>query len=53
MPKRKTTTFEYDVCLSFAGEDRSYVRHVANVLKSRGIRVFYDELERKEGTLPI
>jgi len=37
--------FEYDVCLSFAGEDRSYVAAVAAALKSRGIRVFYDEYE--------
>lgn len=43
MAKRKPSTFEYDVCLSFAGEDRNYVRRVADVLKSRGIRIFYDE----------
>ena len=43
MAKKQTTSFEYDVCLSFAGEDRNYVRKVANALKSKGIRVFYDE----------
>lgn len=43
MAKRQLNSFEYDVCLSFAGEDRIYVRKVADVLKSRGIRVFYDE----------
>lgn len=34
--------FEHDVCFSFAGEDREYVNKVANILKERGIRVFYD-----------
>jgi hypothetical protein len=33
------------VCLSFAGEDRSYVRLVADVLRKTGIRVFFDEYE--------
>ena len=41
--------FEYDVGLSFAGEQREYVARVASDLKSRGIRVFYDDYER--GTL--
>jgi hypothetical protein len=36
---------EYDVCLSFAGEDRDYVRRVASELKRKGVRVFYDEYE--------
>ena len=34
--------YEYDVALSFAGEDRTYVDEVANILKSKGIKVFYD-----------
>jgi TIR domain len=36
---------EYDVALSFAGEDRTYVEEVAAGLKHRGIRVFYDRYE--------
>jgi len=36
----------YDVALSFAGEDRDYVRQVADQLRTNGIRVFYDEYER-------
>lgn len=36
---------KYDVALSFAGEDRAYVREVAASLVSRGVRVFYDEYE--------
>lgn len=34
---------EYDVCLSFAGEQRSYVEMVATALKNAGYRVFYDQ----------
>jgi TIR domain len=35
--------YDYDVALSFAGEDRDYVRRVAELLQTRGVRVFYDE----------
>lgn len=37
--------FEYDVALSFAGEDRKVVEKFAKLLKARDIRVFYDEYE--------
>lgn len=37
--------YEYDVALSFAGEDRSYAQSLAAVLKGREIKVFYDEYE--------
>lgn len=40
------TSFDYDVSLSFAGEDREYVRQVAERLRERGLRVFYDEYEK-------
>ena len=40
--------FEYDVGLSFAGEQRDYVKQVASALKSRGIRTFYDDYEEEE-----
>lgn len=36
-------TFDYDVALSYAGEDRAYVQQVAELLQQRGIRLFYDE----------
>lgn len=36
----------YDVALSFAGEDRNYVDKVAEMLKEIGIRVFYDDYEQ-------
>lgn len=36
---------EFDAALSFAGEDRTYVEEVANVLRQMGFRVFYDKYE--------
>lgn len=47
-PSPKTGQFDYDVCLSFAGEDRDYVGETADALRNRGIRVFYDEYEEAE-----
>jgi hypothetical protein len=39
---------EYDVALSFAGENRDYVERVAAKLKELGVRVFYDKFEEVE-----
>lgn len=39
------STYDYDVCLSFAGENRDYVESVAAILRERGFRVFYDKYE--------
>lgn len=36
---------EYDVALSFAGEDREYVEKTAEILINSGIKVFYDMYE--------
>jgi hypothetical protein len=36
----------YDIFLSYAGEDREYVRKVASALRERGVRVWYDEYEK-------
>jgi|GEM_PF-518495 len=41
----KVKKYDYDIALSFAGENREYVREVANILKNYRIRVFYDEFE--------
>jgi len=38
----KYITRTYDVALSFAGENREYVEKVATYLKSKKIKVFYD-----------
>lgn len=37
---------EYDVALSFAGEDRSHAKSLADELRKRGLKVFYDEYEK-------
>jgi hypothetical protein len=38
--------YEYDVALSFAGEDREYVNAVATHLQACDIKVFYDMFEQ-------
>ncbi len=38
--------FEYDVALSFAGEDRAFVEDCAEILRSLSINVFYDNYEK-------
>ena len=42
----KSSQFDYDVSLSFAGEDRTFVLEVANHLTSYGIKPFYDDYEK-------
>lgn len=46
---RENQSFDYDVCLSFAGEEREYVEQVAAYLTAKGVTVFYDRYE--EATL--
>ena len=41
-------SYEYDVGLSFAGEDRKRAEKLAEILKSYGISVFYDEYEQAD-----
>ena len=36
---------EFEIALSFAGEDREYVDQVANLLRGSGVKVFYDMFE--------
>lgn len=40
------TSFEYDIAFSFAGEDREYVRGVAEVLRAYSVQLFYDIYEQ-------
>ncbi len=40
--------FEYDIGLSFAGRQRSYVEEVASRLRDEGVRVFYDDYEKAD-----
>src|SRR5687768_17215586 len=35
--------FEYDVALSFAGEDRALAEELGDLFSSKDIKVFYDE----------
>lgn len=41
-------SYEYDVALSFAGEDRDYVERVADWLSKNDVSVFYDNYEQVE-----
>jgi len=41
-----TKKYQYDVALSFAGEDRDYVEQVAKVLEANGIKVHYDRFNQ-------
>ena len=41
-----TTIYEYDVALSFAGEDRAKAEELKNQLATYGISVFYDSDEK-------
>ena len=40
--------YEYDVALSFAGEDRQHVEALAELLATNGYEVFYDKYERSQ-----
>lgn len=42
---RQEEQIEYDIALSFAGEDRDYVHQVAYILQLKGVSVFYDQFE--------
>ena len=44
-PTARAQTYDYDVALSFAGEDRPYVEDLASFLREIGIKVFYDRYE--------
>jgi len=39
---------DYDIALSFAGEERDYVDQVAHLLRERGVKVFYDLFEEAD-----
>lgn len=47
-PESHVPVERYDVALSFAGENRTYVHEVAKLLKDAGVSVFYDEFERAD-----
>jgi hypothetical protein len=40
--------YEYDLAISFAGEDRHHARELADTLTERGVTVFFDEYVRSD-----
>lgn len=44
---RPTPSYQYDVALSYASEDRGYVARVADALRRRGVPLFYDRHEHR------
>lgn len=38
--------YEYDVAISYAGEDNNYADALADALQKRGVKVFYDRYEK-------
>lgn len=44
----KQKEYEYDVAISFAGEEREFARTLANNLKSKNLTVFFDEFEKEK-----
>lgn len=45
--KDEPASYEYDVCISFAGEQRDLAESIANKLKNEFyLRVFYDDFEK-------
>jgi TIR domain len=46
MKTRDSHDFDFEVAISFAGEDRGVASRIAELLTKRGIRVFYDKDEQ-------
>jgi len=40
--------YQYDIAISFAGEDRHIAKSIAEKIKSEGVEVFYDEFKEDE-----
>ncbi len=48
LKKNDVNKKEFDVALSFAGEQRDYVKQVATILEGKGLKVFYDEFYQSQ-----
>lgn len=46
MAAASNQSYQYDVCFSFAGENRAYVEQVATELRKAGVSIFYDLYEQ-------
>lgn len=42
----RLSRYEYDIAVSFAGEDREIIKRYCTFLSSKGLKVFYDEYEQ-------
>jgi len=42
--RNEENSFEYDIAISFAGENRTLAKHIANQLESLDVPVFFDEM---------
>ena len=45
---KRRSKYDYDFALSFAGEDRLHAEKLAQCLRRRRVRVFYDEYEQAD-----
>jgi hypothetical protein len=45
MARENSDPFEYDVALSFAGEDRAVAEEFAGLLTNKNLRIFHDEYQ--------
>lgn len=48
LKKKQSESFEYDLALSFAGEDREIAKELAAKLQEKGVTVFYDNFYKSE-----
>jgi hypothetical protein len=48
---KKYKNLNYEIALSFAGEQRDYVENIAKILHSKNIKVFYDNFEEEKAYL--
>lgn len=46
--KDNLNNLEYDLTISFAGEDRTVAKEIADNLTNRGYKIFYDEYEKSK-----
>jgi beta propeller repeat protein len=44
----KESQFEYDIAISFAGENREIAKKLAEKLRAKAVKVFYDEFYKSE-----
>lgn len=44
--KKRKITFQFDIALSYASENRAYVDKVASILTNMGLKIFYDKYDK-------